>query len=219
MEEFSYKVNYTGSSGNCVNIDWLNIKLLVDIGKPYKYIKPHLDGVKFIFITHVHGDHLNYSAYKNIRLHYPSIKIISNNEVNERLLSKDLKPVDILISSGLQLKLGKYLKVNFIENYHDVDCQGFIFEGLNEHLLYATDLSTIIEYEAFSENNNVRYDCMLLEANYDIKKLVTEEDNARYDYLGGAARHLEKGISRNFFENYSKENAIYEPLHMSSRFY
>lgn len=46
-----YEILKTGSKGNCIIVE--NVFAL-DIGIPYKTIKPYLDDIKMIFISHRH---------------------------------------------------------------------------------------------------------------------------------------------------------------------
>lgn len=57
MSAFDYKVHYTGSSGNSVeiNVKGGDYSLTVDIGKPYKHLEQHLEKSSFVFISHRHS--------------------------------------------------------------------------------------------------------------------------------------------------------------------
>ena len=47
----NYEVLATGSSGNCVII---NESIAIDIGVPYKKIKPYAKNLRLVLLTHVH---------------------------------------------------------------------------------------------------------------------------------------------------------------------
>ena len=47
----NYEVLATGSSGNCVII---NESIAIDIGAPYKKIKPYAKNLRLVLLTHVH---------------------------------------------------------------------------------------------------------------------------------------------------------------------
>lgn len=54
---FSYEIHYTGSKGNCVTINGIggDFNMMVDAGKPYKYIEPYLYNISFLLYTHRHS--------------------------------------------------------------------------------------------------------------------------------------------------------------------
>lgn len=47
----NYEVLATGSTGNCVI---LNGSIAIDIGVPYKTVKPYAKGLRLVLLTHVH---------------------------------------------------------------------------------------------------------------------------------------------------------------------
>lgn len=47
-----YEILATGSSGNCVII---NDSIAIDMGIPFKKIKPYAKQLRLVLLTHVHG--------------------------------------------------------------------------------------------------------------------------------------------------------------------
>lgn len=47
----NYEVLATGSTGNCVI---LNGSIAIDIGVPYKKVKPYAKKLRLVLLTHVH---------------------------------------------------------------------------------------------------------------------------------------------------------------------
>lgn len=216
-----YEIHFSGSSGNSNIIYGGGYKFLVDIGKPYKYIKEMgVQFVDFLLITHKHSDHLNVSAYNRLLNDYPNIKVITNKEVQEHLIKKGAThEVDYIIESGLTIDIDG-VRINFIENLHGVDTQGYIFEENEKTLLYATDLSNTAYYEQWLDVEKRKIDVCLLENNYDLQKLLDLDLNhTGYNVHEAQSRHLNHDDYEKFIGNYCKVDCIHEELHKSSSMY
>lgn len=224
---FDYDIHYTGSKGNSVSIYYKNIGFLLDIGKPYKYIEPFLYNKQFILISHKHGDHIKWNTYKKIRENFPHIKILSNATVNAELDKRKLQALDVVFSDDFQFKIGD-IKITCIANYHGVgeeftETQGWVFETPETNLLYATDLSTTLEYNVYLKNNNIEsLDTILLEANYDERVIEFYEStkaHTGYDvFSNGSYRHLALSEFQWFVNEFSNEHSIVEELHQSETY-
>lgn len=222
---FNYGIHYTGSKGNSASIYYDELGFLIDIGKPYKYIEPLLYDKSFILITHIHGDHIKWTTYKKIREDFPHIKILANNEVNEELLKRKLKPVDVIFSDNLQFTIGD-VKFTCLQNYHGAgveraDTQGFILESPHETLLFATDLSTTIEYSDYLEKNNLKLDVILLEGNYreEVIEFYEMRGHTGFDiFNNGSYRHLAISEFEEFVEKWKKPDARIKMLHTSDTY-
>lgn len=216
-----YEIHYTGSSGNSNIIYGGGYKFLVDIGKPFKHVeKLGLSDVDVLLISHKHSDHINMATYKRIMRDFPNITVITNKEVAKFIKEKgcDVEP-DIIIESGLAIDIDN-VRINFIENLHGVDTQGFIFEEANELMLYATDLSTTAFYDDWLDKEKRKLNYCLLENNYDINKLIElEKQHTGYDIFTAQGRHLEKTDYFKFIHKYSEPHCKHEQLHQSSTMY
>lgn len=222
----SFDVHYTGSKGNSVSLYYDNLGFLIDIGKPYKYIEPYLFDKQFILITHAHGDHLMYTTYKKIRENFPHIKILGNQTTDDRLTKRKLKPLDIIFKDDFQFQIGD-VKFTAIQNYHGaseefIDCHGFIIETPKQNLIYSTDLSTLIDYEQYCLTNKIKFDIILLEANYDPMVIGLSEYmklHSGYDtFSNGSYRHLSTVDRENFVDKFGKSDTIDIELHQSERY-
>lgn len=201
-----YNIISTGSKGNAVLIN----DVLVDCGIPFKHLKPHLYNVKYLLFTHIHSDHINPTALRNIRKLFPHIRVIGNYEVAQHF------EVDHIINAGYPIELGDYTFEAF-ECVHDVVTYGYTweFEGLS--IIYATDTNTL-------ENAPIKkYDYLFLESNYDPVKLEMARGKRHqfgYDAYAGGLRHLSTTDCKTFYymNRRDKDSPLIE-LHMSSRFY
>lgn len=226
MSDFSFDIHYTGSKGNVVSIYYDNLGFLIDIGKPYKYIEPFLYDKQFVFITHKHGDHLVYTTYKKIREHFPHIKILSNETVNNELTKRKLSSVDITFKDDFQFQIGD-VKFTALQNYHGAgedytETHGFILESQSQNLLYATDLSSLIDYETYLLKNKLKLDIILLEANYD-PQVIEFYEAAKYHsgynlFSNGSSRHLSTTDRELFVDKFKTDDTIDVELHQSATY-
>ena len=225
-ETMSFDIHYTGSKGNCASIYYKNLGFLIDVGKSYKDIEPFLYDKQFILITHKHGDHIKWTTYKKIRENFPHIKILSNSTVNNELIKRKLPEVDVIFKDDFQVQIGD-IKITSLQNYHGVneeytETHGFVFEAPEQNLLFATDLSTLVDYESYLVTNNLKLDIILLEANYDPQVIEFSEYTKLHTgfdtYSNGSYRHLSTVDRQLFIEKFSNESAVDVELHMSARY-
>lgn len=221
-----YDVHYTGSKGNSVSLYYENLGFLIDIGKPYKYIEPYLYDKQFILITHSHQDHLVYTTYKKIKENFPHIKVLGNQDTQDRLIQRKLKPLDMVFKDDFQFQIGD-VKFTTIQNYHGtgeefIDCHGFIVESPTQNLIYATDLSSLIDYEEYCLTNDIKFDIILLEANYDPKVIEFYESTKTHTgysiFSNGSYRHLSTTEREVFVDKFKKSGAIDIELHLSETY-
>lgn len=225
-ETMSFDIHYTGSKGNCASIYYDNLGFLIDIGKPYKYIEPYLFNKQFIIITHKHQDHLVYTTYKKIRENFPHIQILGNQEVQDNLKKRNLPLLDLIFKDDFQFQIGE-VKFTTIQNYHGAgeeytETHGFIMETHNQNTLFATDLSTMTDYEKYLLENDLTIDNLLLEANYDPKVIEFYESTKQhtgYDvFSNGSYRHLSTTERELFVDKFGKDDMINVELHQSETY-
>ena len=223
---FKFKIHFTGSKGNSASIYYDNLGFLIDCGKPYRHIEPYLFDKQFILITHRHHDHLIYTTYKKIRENFPHIKILGNADVNAQLIKRNLPELDIIFKDDFQFKIGD-VKFTTIQNYHGageeyVETHGFIMESPKQNLIYATDLSQLIDYETYLLTNNLKLDIVLLEANYDprvIEFYEATKTHSGYDiFSNGSYRHLDTDQRKLFVDKFGNKGYTDVELHQSATY-
>lgn len=226
MNEFSFDIHFTGSKGNCASIYYDNLGFLIDIGRPYKYVESFLFNKQFILLTHRHQDHLVYTTYKKIRENFPHIKILGNQEVNENIVKRKLPELDIIFKDDFQFQIGE-VKFTTLQNYHGAgeeytETHGFILESPSQNLIYATDLSTLIDYETYLLTNELKLDIILLEANYDPQVIGLSEymkiHSGYNTFNNGSYRHLSTIDREEFVTKFKNPDAIDIELHVSERY-
>lgn len=209
-----YKIIKTGSNGNCIIVE---DKIILDIGVIYKTICRYLRGVKLIFVSHRHQDHLLPTCVRQIVREYPSMKFACNRE------DKDL--IKILIKNGVQLKniyalkentdydLGLF-KMKLLPLVHDVLNSACIIEINGKKLIYITDTNSVEHIQAKN------FDTILIEANYDneeeLDRLIQQDYNkglAYSHYERVRKTHLSKEKAVKFLEENMGENSVCELIH------
>lgn len=206
-DKIQYQIIGSGSSGNCVIIN----DLMFDIGLPFKDIHKYLFKVKYILVSHVHGDHLKISTYHQIRKKFPNILLIGDIEVHERAR------MDIVAHPNEPIKLGSCTILPFLAP-HDVEVLGWTWQFDNKDLLYVTDTYSL---ENVPEH---KYDYFFLEANHDQHKVdaIMNDDIKRYGYsaVDGSLRHMSTQDSKKFFYLHRRnKDSAWIRLHKSARFY
>lgn len=208
------KFNIIGSSsdGNCIIVEDF---LMLDCGLTYSKIKNYLKGIKIIFISHVHSDHLKKTTIKKIVYDYPNIKFLCGSEdIVIKLVECGAKYKNIIyLKSNKWFDLGLF-KVRLEELHHDVPNHLLKWEYMGLKGVYIIDTGNVNGIQAKS------YDLFLIEANY--KKDVLEknkkkkDNNYEFDHLYRVEEaHLSYEQAMDFLVENMNNNSNYELLHKS----
>lgn len=166
------------------------------------------------------------TAYKKIREDFPHIKILGNDTVNSLLIEKGFKPLDIIFHDDMQFSIGDS-KFTILQNYHGegeeyTETHGFLIENETEVLLYATDLSTTIDYQMYLDKHNLKIDVLLLEGNYDENVIYFYEESKAHNgfdiFSNGSYRHLAISEFNEVCKKYTKQDSKIEMLHQSDTY-
>lgn len=180
----------------------------------------------FTLTVILNSDHMNWTAYKKIKENFPNIKVLGNSDVNNQLIKRRLPELDIVFKDDFQFKIGD-VKFTTLQNYHGtgeeyVETHGFILESPSQNLLFATDLSTLVDYEEYCLTNKIKFDIILLEANYDPKVIEFYESTKQHTgysiFSSGSYRHLSIIDRELFVDNFAKPGAINVELHQSETY-
>lgn len=180
----------------------------------------------FTLTVILNSDHMNWTAYKKIKENFPNIKVLGNSDVNNQLIKRRLPELDIVFKDDFQFKIGD-VKFTTLQNYHGtgeeyVETHGFILESPSQNLLFATDLSTLVDYEEYCLTNKIKFDIILLEANYDPKVIEFYESTKQHTgysiFSSGSYRHLSTDDRKRFVDKFGKPGAIDVELHKSETY-
>lgn len=169
---------------------------------------------------------MNWTTYKKIRENFPHIKILGNQDVQDNLKKRNLPQLDLIFKDDFQFQIGE-VKFTTIQNYHGTDeeyaeTHGLILESPSQNLLFATDLSTMIDYEKYLLKNNLKLDIILLEANYDPQVIEFYESTKVHTgynvFSNGSYRHLSTTERELFVDKFGKPDMINVELHQSETY-
>lgn len=172
------------------------------------------------------SDHINWTGYKKIKENFPHIKTLGNSDVNSQLIKRKLPPLDVVFCDDFQFQIGD-VKITTLQNYHGageefVDTHGLIMESPNENLIYATDLSQLIDYETYLLKNNLKLDVVLLEANYDPRVIefyeATKTHTGYSIFSSGSYRHLDTDQRKLFVDKFGNKGYTDVELHQSATY-
>lgn len=180
----------SGSEGNVTYVETANHKVLLDVGMTVKYIKEKLselsvtlEEIDYIFITHVHDDHIK--ALKNIIKKYKPTICLSPQMFSELEFLKYYENI-LLYNDSVYLD---DLTVDIIKTSHDTsDSRSFILKSNGKTMVYMTDTG-FVNQKYFKKISNL--DFYLFESNHDIEMLM----NGPYpkwlkDRISGPYGHL-----------------------------
>lgn len=153
-----HKIISSGSKGNSVIYHG---SIMVDIGLSYKAIKPYIQDVGIVLLTHQHSDHLNISTLKRLQFERPSLRIGACQWMMKYL--KGLKHIDLYEAN----KVYEYgpISISPVPVQHDVPNCGYRIIYNNHKTFHVTDVAHLDGIEAKD------YDLYAIEFNYDADQL------------------------------------------------
>ena len=204
----NYKILASSSKGNATLIE----NILVECGLPFSKIKPHIQNIEYVLLTHIHSDHSKKSAIIKLAVEKPSVRWIV-----PEWISKELELMGV--SNVYEVQMNQPLMMDGIlfapfKLYHDVDNCGWRIKINDELVFYATDTRTLSGISARG------YNYYFLEANYDEEKI---QEDIRKDILatgfsykiGAMNSHLSYQESVGFFNRNAKKGSVYIPMHQN----
>lgn len=200
----------SGSKGNAV----LYGSVLVDCGVSFSKLKPYIQQIQLVLLTHAHSDHLNVRTLQMLQDARSAVRI----GTPEYLLSElsGLNNIDVY-HIGQLYDYGCF-QVSPVKLYHDVPQIGYRIFIEGKKILHCTDTATL---EGITARG---YDLYAIEHNYDEEKAqrAIEEARAkgRFCHAAGSIHtHLSWQQAREFIEANRKEDSQILELHKSEKFY
>lgn len=206
-----FEILGTGSSGNCFLI---NNVLMIDAGLPYSKIKEKVKNVKYVLLTHIHGDHFNKAAIRKLVVEIDPIFICGEWLYSELLNITNEDNIIIKKAGDIVYFADSDYKISMVEAYHDVpNCGWRIMDEDGHKHFHITDTNTLDGIEAKN------YDTASIECNHEINKaleLIDEaKENGEFTHLKGA---INSHLSVDKAIQFCKENHIKKlyPVHIGS---
>lgn len=197
----TYKIINTGSDGNATIVE---DTILIDCGVSFKKIKPYIQKLQLVLLTHIHQDHFNKTTIRKLAEDRPTLRFGCCEWLVQELIDcgVDKGNIDVYILDKKAI-YNDNLRVKPVKLYHDVPQCGYKVEINNYKVFYATDTKTLEGIKA------IGYDYYFVEANY-----VNDEelhDRAYNDYYENRVKntHLSQEQATNwllenmsFYSNY-----------------
>lgn len=185
----TFDVIASGSTGNAVTVN--DGKILLDCGIPYNHLRPHVNRLSLVLLTHEHGDHFHASAVRALHRERPALRWGCCEWMVRHLLDAgvDKRVIDVYDpDAGVGYEYaGVDLTVRPVRLVHNVPNCGYKLTIGNERVFFATDTGTLDGIEAKN------YDLYLIEANHiraELEERIREKEAAgEYAYERQAARH------------------------------
>lgn len=195
-----YNILKTGSDGNAILYN--HNELLVDIGVPYVMIKPYINQIKYVFITHKHSDHFNKVTVKRLAREKPMIKFIVGKYLESNLLELGLlKQQIVVVKANAKYRLLNGLEIRPLNLYHNVDNMGLDMRIGKLKLIHATDTYTLEHTKA------INYDYYLLEENYcEIKVKTIQDEKERLGVFDYTKASVENHLSKQSLDKWLGKN-------------
>lgn len=202
-----YSIVDSGKTGNCVIIN----DVMVDCGVAFSKIKPYLDGIRYLLLTHIHQDHVNRLTLETIKLTRPDITIIGNTSVHRQF------GVDEVASDYFCIPTEHYTFTAFALT-HDVQNTGYTWRYEGKDIIFAIDTGDL------AQAPDAKFDYFFLESNYDADALTELNEwthrNDRLPFVQFAGRHLSRQDAAAFVMlNRKNDQAELIELHKSDLLY
>lgn len=172
----------TGSTGNAI---LFCDSVLLDAGVPYKHIVEFSQQIKIVLLTHIHADHFNRGAIRNIYIENENIKFCCGGFLLNELVNMGLdKKRIITVEAGKKYKVDD-VTFSPINLPHDSPNYGYrIMHNGGKHI-HATDVANMDGITATD------YDSATIEANHDLEEALKIIASKK---LSGEFCHLERAI-------------------------
>lgn len=203
-----YKIIASGSDGNAVLYCG---SILVDCGVTFNKIKPYINDIQLILLTHEHSDHINISTLKRICFERPSLRIGCGEFMVKHL--DGIKNIDVY--KPIQRYVYGSFEISPINLYHDVLNFGYRIFKDGKKIFHAIDTCHLQGIEAKN------YDLYAIESNYNEEtihdEIKSKVSKGEFCYQKGVINsHLSEQQARNFYFENKGENSKLIRLHEHS---
>ena len=202
----------SSSAGNCyIYFD----DLMLDIGVPYNKIKPYIQQIKFILLSHQHTDHLNIKTLQKVIYENPKIKICCGFFLVDKLVNANIPKKNIFV-----LELDKsYIIGDYVITpcmaIHDISNFGYKIHNTktNFKVFHISDTSEIDHIQA------IGYDLYAIEGNYETdeelyKKIKQDDEQGKYSHYRRVLQtHLSQLQAINWLDKNNTNGGKYIFIH------
>lgn len=201
----NYKVINTGSDGNATIIEG---SILIDCGVSFKKIKPYLNDLKLVLLTHIHADHFKKSTVKKLASERPTLRFGCCEWLVQELIKCGVNKRNIdVYDFNTKYTYNSELAIEAVELYHDVPNCGYRLFINDNKVIYMTDTRTLDEISA------IDYDLYLVEANYENEEELHNRAQNEYYESRVKCTHLSKEYTINWLLNNMGDSSKYVFMH------
>lgn len=200
----NYDIVSSGSQGNCLILD---NTIAVDMGVPFKAIRPWAKSIQLVLLTHEHGDHFNQATIKSLSDSRPSMRFA----VPPWLSHAPAAHVDVCMpETWYDYRMAR---IRPIELFHDAPNVAWCIEYAGQRILYATDTCEIDHI-----NDCPDLDYYFIEANHSedeiLERIQNKEAAGEFAYERGAMEnHLSKDKADRWLLKNAAEWSTIEYMH------
>ena len=186
------KLIASGSTGNAVLYHGC---ILVDCGVPFASIKPYLNDIQIVLLTHAHGDHANPATLQRLNDGRPSIRFGCGAWMSDHVYG--FRNVDIF-EVGQVYDYGSF-QISPFKLYHDVPNCGYRIFKDGTKIFHATDSGHL---EGITAKD---YDLYCIESNYNEETI--DDEIAAIEARGEFA--YQKGVMNSHLSEQQADDFIY----------
>jgi phosphoribosyl 1,2-cyclic phosphodiesterase len=203
----TYKVISSSSDGNAI---LFNDEVLVDCGVSFSSLKEHINNIKYVLLTHIHGDHINLTTVRKL------------TALNHKIIFLGGAWIKAILPPQIHFKEAKAGQVYRLDNgwliapvtvYHDVPNFGYRIMLNGYKHLHITDTYTLDGIEARD------YNSATIECNHELVKAseLIQEAEAKGEFTH-LKRALNSHLSVNKAVEFVKKNNIksFTPCHIGN---
>lgn len=204
-----HKIIETGSTGN---FSVIGGDIGLDMGVPFKTVKPYLPQLRLVFISHEHSDHFKASTIREAARTRPTLRFCGGPWMVDRFIAAGVRKQNIdVLEAGTVYDYGEF-QIEPIELFHNVRNYGLKIYRCGEKALYAVDTGHMDGIEAKG------FDLYLLEANHtqaEIEAAVADaQAKGEFTYRTRAAEnHLSHEQAVDWLTKNMGPNSIWVPMH------
>lgn len=197
--KISFNIIATGSTGNAVEIQ---NRILIDCGVPFKHISRIAHELQIVLLTHIHGDHFNYSTIRRLAEERPALRWGCGAWLAQPLLECGVQPQNIDVMTYRRKYAYKNFSVEPVPLNHNVPNFGYKLFLPEGRVFYATDTNDLNGISAPD------FDLYLVECNYEDEEIQERisDKKMRGEYI------YEKDVLNNHLSKAKCDDWIYKNI-------
>lgn len=201
----NYKIINSGSDGNATILEDI---ILLDCGVSYKKLKPYVDKLKLVLLTHRHSDHFDKRTIRLLAKNRPTLRFGCCKWLVQSLIDcgVDKRNIDVYEINKKNV-YNKILSIKAIKLYHDVPQCGYKVFINDFKVIYATDTKTLDGVVAKD------YDLYLIEGNYDNDEELHNRAYNEFYEDRVKSTHLSKEQATEWLLDNMGDNSEYKFMH------